>query len=67
MADAGLPCTVHVVEPTRSETHVLLKTADVDIVAAFRDRLPLVPGAALHLTADPQRTHLFDAASGDKL
>jgi len=67
VADAGLPCRVHVVEPTGSETHVLLKTAEVDIVAAFRDRLPLVPGALLHLTADPQRTHLFDAASGDKL
>ena len=67
IADSGISCTVHVVEPTGSETHVVLKAGETDIVAAFRQRLSLVPGATLFLTADPARTHLFDRATGLKL
>ena len=67
IADDGIACAVHVVEPTGSETHVLFKDGETEITAAFRQRLPLVPGSSLRLNADPSLTHLFDRASGAKI
>jgi len=63
VAETGLACTVHVVEPTGSETHVLLHAEGAEITAAFRQRMQVGPGAAICLNADPALTHLFDKTS----
>ena len=65
--EGGLSGTVAVVEPTGSETHVVLRTTGGEVVAVFRDRVPFGPGAALSLVPDPAQVHLFDRASGVRL
>ncbi len=66
-ADAGLDCTVAVVEPTGSETHVVLRWNDRDLTALFRDRVAFRTGDALTVAPDPQTLHRFDARTGIRL
>ena len=40
----GLPATVHVIEPTGSETQVMAEFAGTPIICAFRERLNRPPG-----------------------
>jgi multiple sugar transport system ATP-binding protein len=67
LADEGLPAEVRVVEPTGSETHVVLRFHEQEIVAAFRDRVTLHPGETVRLRPDETHIHLFDADSGERL
>jgi len=67
LADSGLPAEVRVVEPTGSETHVVLRFHDREITAAFKDRLALKPGDRVHLAADEDHVHLFDSARGQRI
>jgi multiple sugar transport system ATP-binding protein len=64
---AGLAGTVAVVEPTGSETHVVLRSEGHEIVALFRDRVTFRPGDALSLAPDAAKVHLFDRGSGVRL
>jgi multiple sugar transport system ATP-binding protein len=64
---AGFSATVAVVEPTGSETHVVLRLGSREIVAVFRDRKALKPGETLALRPDAPMIHLFDTATGDRL
>ncbi len=63
----GLTGTVAVVEPTGSETHVVLRTVGAEVVAMFRDRVAFRPGDSLTFAPDAQKVHLFDRASGVRL
>ena len=63
----GVAGTVAVVEPTGSETHVVLRTAGREVVAMFRDRVAFRPGDALSFAPDAGQVHLFDRASGARL
>jgi multiple sugar transport system ATP-binding protein len=63
----GLPATVHVVEPTGSETQVMAEFAGTPIVCAFRERVAAKPGETIRIAADPALVHLFDAGSGQRL
>jgi multiple sugar transport system ATP-binding protein len=63
----GLPATVHVVEPTGSETQVIADFAGVSILCAFRERVSAKPGETIRITADPALVHLFDADSGQRV
>jgi len=67
LADAGLPVTVRVVEPTGSETHVVCDFFGQEITAIFRDRPKLSPGDAVHLNPDPTQAHVFDGSTGVRL
>jgi len=67
LGETGVPARVQVVEPTGSETQVLLQAGGTTLVAALRERLPAQPGAVLHVTVDATRAHLFDPASGERL
>jgi multiple sugar transport system ATP-binding protein len=67
LSDSGIAATVSVVEPTGSETHVVSRTGEGEIVAVFRERHALSPGKAIHLAPLPERVHLFDAESGERL
>ena len=64
---AGLSGTVAVVEPTGSETHVVLRPAGGEVVAMFRDRVTFRPGDSLTFAPDAEKVHLFDRASGVRL
>jgi multiple sugar transport system ATP-binding protein len=63
----GMPAQVVVVEPTGSETHVVLRIGARDLTAVFRERHAFTPGQQVHLTPQPGLIHLFDADSGERL
>jgi multiple sugar transport system ATP-binding protein len=63
----GISGSVAVVEPTGSETHVVVRAAGREMVAMFRDRVSFRPGDALVLAPDAAKVHLFDRASGVRL
>ena len=63
----GLPATVHVIEPTGSETQVMAEFAGTPIICAFRERVAAKPGETIRIAADPALVHLFDAGSGQRL
>jgi multiple sugar transport system ATP-binding protein len=65
--DAGIAATVKLVEPTGSETQVVVEFADHRVVCAFRERVTARPGEVLHITPDPAAAHLFDDATGKRL
>ncbi|MDP3960520.1 MAG: sn-glycerol-3-phosphate ABC transporter ATP-binding protein UgpC [Pseudorhodobacter sp.] len=67
LADSGLAATVVVVEPTGSETHVLLRFGGHDAVAVFRDRHAFQPGQVVQLAPRTELVHLFDADSGERI
>ena len=63
----GIPATVQVVEPTGSETQVLMKVGNQSMVGAFRERVSAKPGEILPVRPDPALVHLFDQQSGQRL
>lgn len=58
---------VDVVEPTGSESHIYGHVDDAQIRAVFRERIAAGPGDILHLSVEPEKVHLFDAATGMRL
>ncbi len=67
LSDSGIAAKVVVVEPTGSETHVVLRAGTSSIVAVFRERHAFVAGDDVHLTPRKGMVHLFDANGGDRL
>src|SRR5262245_1010194 len=63
----GVKATVQVVEPTGSETQVLLRVGGQSLIAAFRDRISAKPGEILPISPDRALIHLFDRQSGQRL
>jgi multiple sugar transport system ATP-binding protein len=63
----GIPATVQVVEPTGSETQVLMKVGSQSMTGAFRERVSAKPGEMLPVRPDPALVHLFDQQSGQRL
>jgi multiple sugar transport system ATP-binding protein len=63
----SIAAQVVVVEPTGSETHVVLRHAGRDMMAVFRERHAFRPGDSVHLTPVAGKGHLFDEASGERL
>ncbi len=63
----GIPATVQVVEPTGSETQVLMKVGGQSMIGAFRERVSAKPGEILPVRPDPALVHLFDQQTGQRL
>ena len=64
-AATGIQGTVAVVEPTGSETHVVVRIEGRELVAVFRDRVSHRPGDSITLApTDAAGVHLFDKSSG---
>lgn len=63
----GLPATVQVVEPTGSETQVMLRVGDHTVVGAFRERVAARPGEILPVSPNRELIHLFDRQSGRRI
>ncbi|SPF81508.1 ABC transporter ATP-binding protein [Pseudoprimorskyibacter insulae] len=64
---AGLKATVEVVEPTGAETHLVLKHGSEKFVAVLRSRIYCEVGQQLTIMPNTEKTHLFDATSGQRL
>jgi len=63
----GLPVHVFVVEPTGADTQVVCKSGAGELVAVFRERHAFASGEQIRLRPDPDKLHLFDAGSGNRL
>ncbi|MCZ8182666.1 MAG: sn-glycerol-3-phosphate ABC transporter ATP-binding protein UgpC [Beijerinckiaceae bacterium] len=64
---AGVPAEVVVLEPTGSETQVVLRAGGQDIIAVFRERLTAKPGEMIPIAPSLPIAHLFDAETGKRL
>jgi multiple sugar transport system ATP-binding protein len=67
LAPDGFPARVAVVEPTGSETMIVLRLGESEIVALFRERHAFTPGEIVHLRPRADLAHLFDGASGQRI
>jgi multiple sugar transport system ATP-binding protein len=67
LADSGVEFTVKVVEPTGSETLLLLERADLEVSVILRERTSLEVGARVFARFDPTAAHLFDPQTGSRL
>ena len=56
----GIPAKVAVVEPTGSETHLLLRANDQDLTCVIRERENYSPGQDVKLTTDQSSIHIFN-------
>jgi multiple sugar transport system ATP-binding protein len=63
----GVKATVHVVEPTGSETQVVADVAGQSLTCVFRERISAKPGETITISPDKTVTHLFDGESGKRL
>ena len=63
----GLRATVQVVEPTGSETQVILRVGEASLVGAFRERISAGPGDTLPVSPEPSLAHLFDGSTGIRI
>jgi multiple sugar transport system ATP-binding protein len=67
VADDGVAADVVVVEPTGSETQIVARIGDQEIVAIFRERHTFAPGERIHLRPRADVAHLFDKETGTRL
>src|SRR3954465_3509751 len=67
LSPAGVPVEVVVVEPTGSETQVVVKGGGQEMICVFRDRISAKPGDTIHVLPDPKLGHLFDQETGRRL
>ena len=66
-SEPGLPAEVTVIEPTGSETHVVLRSQGQDLVMLLKERQSLQVGQALSLGAPAEAIHVFDRDTGQRL
>jgi multiple sugar transport system ATP-binding protein len=67
LAGQGIAAQVVVVEPTGAETELLVKVGAFQLVVTLHGRTSAQPGETVYLQIDPAKTHLFDAASTQRL
>jgi len=67
IADSGVEVTIVLVEPTGSETKVLMRLGDQNLVGVFRERLRAERGETLRLAIDGRAVHLFDCETDRRI
>jgi multiple sugar transport system ATP-binding protein len=67
MGEGGLPAEVVVVEPTGSETQVVARIGDQEVIAVFRERQSVKPGDKISLRPRADTAHLFAKDSGKRI
>jgi multiple sugar transport system ATP-binding protein len=63
----GIPAKVVVVEPTGAETELLLQVGDLQLVVVLHGRTTAQPDDTVLLEVAAGKTHVFDAAGGQRL
>jgi len=58
---------VDVIEPTGAESYIYGHVGQSEVRAVFRERISVDPGETLRLSVEPDKVHLFDAATGLRL
>lgn len=67
LSSGGVPATIVVVEPTGSETQVVVRLCGKEVVCLFRERIAARPGETIYISPLPHLIHLFDEKSGRRL
>ncbi|UEM22390.1 sn-glycerol-3-phosphate ABC transporter ATP-binding protein UgpC [Skermanella mucosa] len=67
LSDTGVPVEVVVVEPTGSETLIVVKGGQTELDCLFRSRILPAPGETLRIRPDTAHVHLFDSETGRRL
>jgi multiple sugar transport system ATP-binding protein len=67
LAGAGIPAKVVVVEPTGAETELLVRVGNTDMVIVMHGRTTAKPDDTVMLSVAEEKTHVFDAAGGQRL
>ncbi|MFZ8959040.1 MAG: ABC transporter ATP-binding protein [Paracoccaceae bacterium] len=68
IADKGISGTISVIEPTGSETHVMLRdTTGQDFTLISRERRDFKVGQTITMTADPDQLHIFDKSTKERV
>ncbi|RDD60622.1 sn-glycerol-3-phosphate ABC transporter ATP-binding protein UgpC [Ferruginivarius sediminum] len=60
LSDDGVSAKVELIEPTGSETHIVLKVGGQQIIGAFRDRVAFGYDDAVSVVPDLDKVHLFN-------
>lgn len=63
----SMAAKVSVVEPTGSETHVIMRLHGDEMTAVFRERYGFGPGDTIQVRFEPENIHLFDEATGKRV
>ena len=63
----GVPAEVTLVEPTGSETELMLRCGDRNLVMVVHGRTSVQSGDPVHLSVDAGRAHLFDGTSEQRI
>jgi multiple sugar transport system ATP-binding protein len=66
-AERGVPGEIIVVEPTGSETELVVRIGSAQMIVEARGRATVRPGDKVTFTVDPANVHLFDQKSGQRL
>ncbi|MDB5741851.1 MAG: transporter related [Polaromonas sp.] len=64
-ASDGMPFEVVLIEPTGAETQIIVRNNQEELMFTLRDRIFPKRGDIVHLQADIERSHIFDARSGE--
>jgi multiple sugar transport system ATP-binding protein len=67
LADDGFEAEVVVIEPTGSETQLVARLGEQEVIAIFRERHAFAPGQKIRLKPRAPVAHLFDASSGQRI
>jgi multiple sugar transport system ATP-binding protein len=65
--DGPLAARVEVIEPTGADTMLVCRLGGQELGVVVRDRVTLRPDDPVRLAPDPEKLHVFDAASGRSL
>jgi multiple sugar transport system ATP-binding protein len=63
----GAEVEVVLIEPTGSETQVVVAAGGQEITGVFRERISAKPGETIRISPDPGLVHLFDAETGQRM
>jgi multiple sugar transport system ATP-binding protein len=67
MGEGGLPAEVVVVEPTGSETQIVARIGNQEVIAVFRERQSVKPGDKISLRPRADVAHLFAKDTGKRI
>lgn len=68
ISDTGIAGTISVIEPTGSETHVMLRHAlGQDFTLISRERRAFHVGQEITMSADPEHLHIFDKSTEERV
>ena len=67
LAAQGVPAKVVVVEPTGAETELLLEVGGQQMVLVMHGRTDAQADDVVHISVDPNKAHVFDSGSGQRL